>query len=73
MKNDSPTKAMQEAEVVFTKVDDNIYKIRKDRGRVYGSAKFVVAIGVVSMLNNIKTKVAVLNREERRVLCTNFE
>lgn len=73
MKSYSPIKAMHEADVVFVKIDDNIYKIRKDRGKVYNSAKFVAAVGVISMLNNNKAKVAILNREERRVLCANFE
>lgn len=69
----SPIKTLHEADIVFAKVDDSIYKVRKDRGETYGNAKFVAAVGVISMLNNKKVRVAVLDREERRVLCVNFE
>ncbi|WP_440110049.1 hypothetical protein [Paenibacillus sp. QZ-Y1] len=73
MNIESPLTVKQITDISFTKVDDGIYEVKKDRGNLYNNAKFVGSDGVISMLNNNKTKVLVLDREERRILCKNFK
>ncbi|WP_339193837.1 hypothetical protein MKY95_18925 [Paenibacillus sp. FSL P4-0176] len=73
MFKDSPVEFKRCADIVFSKVDENIYQVKKDRGEHYNNAKFIGHNGVISMLNKGSHKVAILDREERRVLVSNFQ